>query len=172
MKDEKTKKDEYQKALAAYTEAMKEFRKAKFDKAVDLLRAFIEKHPAERELVDRARTYLAICREPGSRSKGEPDALKTVEDYYHYGVYKMNARRVRRGPQAPRKGGEARPRERRPLRPADLLCRMGQTDDGLEALKKAVQIDKSFRILAQNETDFEPLWEDKRFKAMTRIGMR
>ena len=51
----------------------------------------------------------------------------------------------------------------------DLGCLPGQTEDCLEPLKKAIQADKSFRVLAQNEPDFEPLWEDKKFKAITRI---
>ena len=42
-------------------------------------------------------------------------------------------------------------------------------DDSLEALKKAIQKDKALAILAQNETDFEPLWEDKRFKVLVKL---
>ena len=29
--------------------------------------------------------------------------------------------------------------------------------------------DKVFKILAQNETDFSPLWEDKKFKLLSRL---
>jgi hypothetical protein len=46
---------------------------------------------------------------------------------------------------------------------------MDQADPCLENLKKAIQADKFFRILAQNETDFEPLWEEKKFKLITRM---
>ena len=53
---------------------------------------------------------------------------------------------------------------------ADVLCLLGRADEGLEALKKAVQKDKLFAVLAQNESDFEPLWEDKRFKLVTRVS--
>jgi tetratricopeptide (TPR) repeat protein len=53
---------------------------------------------------------------------------------------------------------------------ADLLCRGGKLDEALEALRKAVQAEKTYRILAQNEIDFAPLWEDKRFKAIIRTA--
>ena len=75
MKDEK--KDEYQKALAAFGESVKAFRQGKNDRAEELLQAFMEKHGAERELVDRARTYLKIIRErvgkPGERLTARTD---------------------------------------------------------------------------------------------------
>ncbi|MFA4926445.1 MAG: hypothetical protein WC524_07335, partial [Candidatus Aminicenantales bacterium] len=43
-------------------------------------------------------------------------------------------------------------------------------EDSLEALKKAIQKDKTLAILAQNEADFEPLWEDKRFKILVKLS--
>jgi len=43
-------------------------------------------------------------------------------------------------------------------------------EESLEALKKAIQKDKSLAVLAQNETDFEPLWEDKRFKVLVKLS--
>jgi len=46
---------------------------------------------------------------------------------------------------------------------------MGQADSALELLKKAVQKDKNFSVLAQNEPDFESLWEDKKFKLITKL---
>ncbi len=169
MKDEKTKKDEYQKALAAYAEAIKEFRRERFDKAVEALRGFVEKHPAEKELVDRAKIYIAVA-ESRSKGKGEPIVLKSAEDHYQYGIFKMNAGEHDEALKLFEKAEKLEPESGKvSYALADLTCLMGRTDDCLEHLKKAVQADKSFRVLAQNEPDFEPLWEDKKFKAITRI---
>ena len=52
---------------------------------------------------------------------------------------------------------------------ADVHSLMGQVDEALDLLKKAVQKDKNFAVLAQNEPDFEALWEDKRFKLITKL---
>jgi tetratricopeptide (TPR) repeat protein len=158
VKDERTKKDEYQKALTAYADAIKEFRREKFEKAIEMLKAFLERHPAEKELADRARIYIAIS-EGRLKGKGDPISLKTAEDHYQYGIYKMNA-----GEYDEPESGKVH------YALADVSCLMGQAEESLEHLKKAVQVDKSFRVLAQNEPDFEPLWEDKKFKLITRIS--
>ncbi len=170
MKDEKTKTDEYQKSLAAYAEAVKEFRREKFDKAVEALCAFIEKHPAEKELVDRARIYVAVA-ESRLKGKGEPVVLKTAEDFYQYGIFKVNAGEHDEALKLLERAEKLEPESGKvSYALADVTCLMGRTEECFEHLKKAVQIDKSFRVLAQNEPDFEPVWEDKKFKAITRIG--
>jgi len=168
LKDEKAKKDEYQKALAAFSEAMKEFRKSKWDKAVDLFGAFIEKCPVERDLVARARIYLAIAGERLEEPKDIPTP-KTAEDFVNAAVYKINGGAVDEAMKFIEKALKAYPDDARVLfLQADLLCRSGRLDESLDALKKAVQNEKSYRILAQNESDFAPLWDDKRFKAITK----
>jgi len=169
VKDEKTKKDEYQKALSAYAEAIKDFRRQKYDKAAESLRGFIEKHPAERELTDRAKMYLAISEEKLLEPK-ETVSLKTSNDYYQYGIFKTNAGEFEEAQKLLEKAQKMSPDEGRVhFALADLFCLMGQNETALEHLKRAIQIDKFFRILAQNESDFEPLWEDKKFKLITRI---
>lgn len=168
MKDLKLKKDEYQKALAAYGQAMKEFHKGDFDKAADSLTDFIEKYPAERELIDRARIYSELCR---NRDKKERMSLKTVDDYYFYAVYKINQGDHEGALKLLEKALDMKADEGRiQYLMADIHSVLGRIDEALEALKKAVLKDKHYRILAQNEIDFEPLWEDKRFKALFRAS--
>jgi len=168
LKDEKNKKDEYRKALAAYAEAMKEFRKAKYDKAAESLRNFIERFPAERDLTARARTYLMISEEHLKEPR-EFAAPKTIDDLVHAAVYQMNAGASEEAMKFIEKAMKIEPDDPRILYlHADLLCRSGQLDAALDSLRRAVQADKSYRILAQNEMDLAPLWEDKRFKSITR----
>jgi len=169
VKDEKTRKDDYQKALAAYAEAIKEFRKLRYEKAAESLRSFTEKYPAERELIDRAKMYIKISEEKVREPKSSIP-LKTFEDHYHYGIYKTNAGEFEEAQKLLEQALKMSPEEGRiHYALADLFCLMGQTETALEHLKKAIQIDKFFRILAQNESDFEPLWDDKKFRLITRI---
>lgn len=169
MKDDKARKDDYQKALGAYAEAIKEFRKQKYDKAAESLRGFVEKFSSERELADRARMYIAISEEK-LREPKESVSLKTFDDYYQYGVYKTNAGEFEEAQKLLEKAEKMSPDEGRlHYALADLFCLMAQNEPALEHLKRAIQIDKFFRILAQNESDFEPLWDDKKFKLITRI---
>ena len=167
MKEEKIKKDAYIRALSAYGDAMKEFHKGKFDKAGELLKAFLEKHDTEKELVDRAKLYLQITQ---GKSKEETIPLKTFDDYLFYGVYKINSGAYEEALKLLEKALEMKGDEGRVLYlMADAYVRMGQTDEAMDCLKKAFQKDKFYRILAQNEVDFAPLWDDKKFKLITRL---
>lgn len=164
---EKVKKDDYQRAISAYNQAMKAFHKGDFERADELLKVFLEMHVSEKELADRAQIYLNICQK---EQKKERIQLKTFNDYYQYSVYKINQRDYEEALKMLEKAREMKPKEGKILYlMADNYCLMGQTDKCLEHLKKAIQIDSFFRILAQNEGDFEPLWKDKKFKLITRM---
>ena len=168
MTEQRAKKDEYQKVLAAFGQAVKEFHKGDFEQAAGHLEAFMEKHPSEPEVVDRARMYLSIARK---RLKKETVPLKGFEDCCHYGVIRLNQGDYDGALKLLEKALEFKEKEGLVYYLlADVHCRMGQTDPGLDYLKKAIQKDKVFSTLAQNEPDFEPLWDDKKFKLITRLA--
>jgi predicted Zn-dependent protease len=167
VKEDKTKKDSYEKALSAYGEAMKEFHKGKLDKARELLNSFLEKYDTEKELVDRAKLYLQIAREKG---KKETIPLKSEDDYFQYAVYKINSGDYEDALKLLEKAmGMTENEARINYLMANALVHQGKPEEALECLKKAFQKDKFYRILAQNEVDFEPLWEDKKFKLLVRM---
>jgi len=167
VREQRPKKDEYQKALAAFSLAVKEFQKGEFDKATPSFKDFIEKFPSDKEIVDRAKAYLAIAQK---RPKKESVPLKGFEDHYRYGVARINQKDYPGAIKILEKALEYKEKEGLVyylLADANIL--MGQGDSALELLKKAVQKDKNFSVLAQNEPDFEPLWEDKKFKLITKL---
>jgi len=162
------KKNEYQKALLAYNQAMKVFRKGDFVKAVEMLKAFSEKHASEKELTDRAKIYLVICK---VRQQKEKIQLNTFDDYYQYSVYKINQGEYKEALKLLEKALQMKPKEGKIFYlMADAYCLMGNKKECLEQLKKAIQMDKFFSILAQNEADFEPLRENKKFNLITRMA--
>jgi tetratricopeptide (TPR) repeat protein len=168
VREQRSKKDEYQKALAAYGQAVKEFHKGEFDKAAASFKDFIEKFPAEREVVDRAKSYLAIVQK---RPRKESATLKSFEDHYRAGVVKINQRDLPGAVKLLEKALEFKENEGLVnFLLADAHCLMGESETSLELLKKAVQKDKTYAVLAQNEPDFEPLWEDKKFKLITKLA--
>ncbi len=165
---EKAKKDDYQKALTAFDLAMKAFHKGDFVKSEELLNSFIEKFPLEKELIDRAHVYLTICL---SKKKKEKIQMKTFEDYYEFSILKLNEGEYEEALKLLGKAAEMKPKEGKiPYLMADAYCLMGEIELCLEHLRKAIQIDKFFGTLAQNENDFESLWEDKKFKLITRMA--
>ena len=163
----KVKKDDYQKALNAYTQAMKAFHKGDFARSSQLLKTFKEKYSAEKELVDRAQIYLSIYEE---RKEKEKVQLKTLDDYFQYSVYKMNQGGYEEALKMLEKARQMNPKEGKTLYlMAEVYCLMGNKEKCLDHLKKAIQMDKFFAILAQNENDFEDIREDKKFKLITRM---
>lgn len=168
VEKERAKKDKYQKTLAAYEQAMKVFHKGGYQKATELLNAFVEKTDSEKEFLERARIYLAICEE---QLKKEKVSLKTFDDYYQHGVYKINQGEYEEALKLLNKAQELEPKKGNiPYLISSVYCRMNKLDESLEHLKKAIQIDKFFAILAQNEEDFKPFKDDKKFKLITRMA--
>ena len=164
----KVNRDDYQKALLTYNQAMKAFRKGDYEKTAEILKTFSEKHASEKELVDRAQIYLTICKE---RQKKEKILLKTFDDFYQYSVYRINQGEYKEALKWLEKARQMKPKEGKIFYlMADAYCIMGDTEACLENLKKAIQIDKYFSILAQNESDFESLREDKKFNLITRMA--
>jgi tetratricopeptide (TPR) repeat protein len=167
VREQRSKKDEYQKALAAFGQAAKEFQKGDFDKAGASFKDFIEKYPVDKEVVDRAKAYLAIIQK---RTKKDHPPLKAFEDHYRFAVTRLNQKDYQGAIKALEKALEYKEQEGLVhYLLADAHCLLGQADDALELLKKAVQKDRQFAILAQNEPDFETLWEDKKFKLITKL---
>lgn len=167
MKEDLRKKDSYERALSAYGEAIKEYRKGRWDKAQALFETFIEKFNGEKELVDRAQIYLTIIKEKGKRSLPSP---KTSEDCFYLGVYRLNQGEYEEALTWLNKALELAGDEGRVYYlMAQVHCLRGENDQALDCLKKAIQKDKFYKVLAQNEADFAPLWEDKKFKLITKL---
>jgi tetratricopeptide (TPR) repeat protein len=165
---EKKKIDNYEKAISSFGEAVKWFRKGNCEKAVELFNALIEKHASEKELVDRAHTYMEICQ----KVKNEKTiVLKTFDDFYENGVFLMNAGSFEEALKVFEKAVEQNPDHAKILfLMAAIYQSMGDTDQSLEFLKKSIQKDKYFKILALNDSDFESLREDKKFKIITKLA--
>ena len=147
---------------------MKAFHKKNYAKALESLTSFIEKHPEEKELIDRARLYVAICNQ---HVEPEEIVLEAYDDYYRYGVYLLNNRDFEEAVKMLTKALEMKPKAGEILYYlANTYCHMQDTESCLEYLKEAVKLDASFATLAQNEMDFNELRKDKRFAVITKMA--
>lgn len=159
------KKNRYQAALEVYTQAMTALRKGDYQKSEKLLTTLLDKYGTEVELADRARLYLAICDKKKDHKKV---VLKTYEDYLYHGIYLMNHGREKDALKNFDKAAEIKPKEAKiPYLTAINHMLAGNKMECLDSLKKAVEMDELFAVLAQNESDFEPIWKDEDFKAVT-----
>ncbi len=167
QKENKAKRNDFEKALVAYNQAMKLFHQSDYAKAEESLNAFLEKHGKEQELVDRAKIYRDICL---SRLKPEKIKLTTFEDFYQNGVYLLNMGRYNEALESLENARKKEPSNAKLLYVmADAYCMQGDKDNCLEFLKQAVKLDSYFAILAQNESNFDPVKHDKRFAVITKM---
>jgi tetratricopeptide (TPR) repeat protein len=167
-KQEKAKKTEYDKALAAYDLAMKSFHKKDYEKVKEGLASFEKDYPKERELIDRAQIYLQICED---RLKPAKTTLKTPEDYFQNGIHLMNQGQFDEALKSLDKARTKKPKDAKILYAmADANCLKEDHAACLDLLKQAVELDPSLAILARNERDFEPLKEDENFLEITAMG--
>ena len=165
---EKKKVDSYEKAILSFGEAVKTFRKGSCEKAVEMFEALIEKHASERELVDRARAYIKICQKITTKATLPS---KTFNDLYESGVFLMNLGKYEEALKLFNKAIEKNPDHAKILYfMAAIYQSMGDSDQSLEFLKRSIQQDKYFKVLAQNDSDFEDLREDKKFKLLTKLA--
>jgi len=156
------KKDTFKKIISAYEKAMKAFHKSDFEKAEELLSVFLEEDPDEKEVVDRARIYLSICRN-AKEKKTLP--LKTFDDYYQSAVYMVNRGEIEEAVKLLTKAQKMEPKQGKiPYLMSIASLKQENVDEAVAHLEKAVELDEFFAILAQNESEFGDIRDDDRFK--------
>jgi tetratricopeptide (TPR) repeat protein len=165
---DKVNLDNFEKTLSSYGQAVKAFRRGDCKKAIEYFGTFIEKYPKDKELVDRARIYIKICE---GRGKKDAIALKDFNDYYEMGVYRLNQGAYEEALTLFKKALEKDSDEGKIIY---LIGKthylMGDRDKYLDYLNSAIQVDKMFKIFAQNDLDIEDLKEDKKFKLITKLA--
>jgi len=159
------------KELSKLTEnARKEFdrgvaalQRKKVEEAERHFAELIQKYPDEKELADRARVYLAVCER---QKNAVPTELTEPEDFYYAAVVAKNRGQVGEAIEhlkhAARKNGGGK---------VDFLLaccyvQNGDRETGLEHLKRAIQEDRSNRILARHDSDFDPVRDTPEFQEL------
>ncbi len=159
------------KELSRHTEnAKKDFdrgvaalQKKKFEEAERNFIDLIQKYPDERELVDRARVYLAVCERQKNAVRLAP---VEPEELYYAAVLAKNRGDVPEAIEhlknAARKNGGGR---------VDFLlaccyAQSGQADTALEHLRKAIEEDQRHRVLARHDRDFDTLRDTPEFREL------
>jgi tetratricopeptide (TPR) repeat protein len=152
-------------ALELFEKAVKALGKKDFERARDLLETLIDEHTQERELVERARAYRAVCeraqvKRPHFRPKG-------FEDLLNYGVFLHNRGEFGDALKYLQQAAEIHPRNEHVLYClAAAFSRSGDTSGALKALRSAIGVSASNRAQAKSDADFDPIREDPDFVAL------
>ena len=148
-----------QKMLQDYQNALQLMQQTKFEKARALFEQIVRDAPPE--ILERARVYLAVCER---NSRDSALQFNTPEEQYDYAVSLLNQGAWE----------EARDQFEQILTHhpnadfahygmALLSSITGQSEDALEHLSRAIEINPATRIQARSDPDFVDMADDPRF---------
>ena len=153
---------EYRQALDLFERAVKAMGRKDLDRARDLLDQLLESHGDQRELVERARAYRAVC----DRSR-RPPRPKTFEELLNYGVVLHNREDYAQAVRYLQQALEIHPRNESALYClAAAQARAGDAPAALKALKSAIHASPASRAQARRDDDFAPLRAGAEFQAL------
>jgi tetratricopeptide (TPR) repeat protein len=152
----------YQQALEMFERAVKALGRKDFERSRDLLDALIEDYADQQELLERARTYRAMC----DRQR-RPARPRTFEELLNYGVVLHNRGDFDLAVKYLRQALDIHPRNESALYClAASQARAGDAQAAIKALKSAIHANPASRAQARRDADFEPLREAAAFQAL------
>lgn len=154
----------YLEALGEYEKAMAVFHRREFDKAAAMFETIIAEHPGEKDLTDRARVYLNLCRQHTARE----GRVRGFEDHYNRGVFHVNRGEHAEAVELFEKALKLEPdSEKVHYALAAALALRGDTERAMEHLRRAIGMNDANRLLARKDHDFEPLRGRAEFEELT-----
>lgn len=155
----------HQQALGLFEKAMRAFGRRDLERARELFETVVKEHADEAELVERARTYGAMCRRPRA---GRP---KTFEELLSYGVLLHNRGEYSQAVKHLDQALALQPRHDGALYClAAAQARAGDAAGALRALRAAIAANPSSRMQARRDADFEILRRQGEFLSLVAPG--
>ena len=153
------------RAVELFERAVKALGKRDYERARDHLDTLISSHPEERDVLERARAYRALCERALERRP--PFRPKTFEDLLNYGVYLHNRGEFQEALKYLHQAAEIHPRNEHVLYCiAAASARSGDTAAAIKALRSAISVSPASRAQARSDSDFDPIREEDEFIAL------
>jgi len=150
--------------LDLYERAMKALAKKDYDKAREILSGIIENHPQERDVIERARAYLALCDRAREKKAPRP---KTFEELLNYGVFLHNRGEFQEALRYLNQAAEIHPKNEHVLYClAAAAARSGDSVLALKSLRGAINANAASRAQARSDSDFDAIRDDEEFLAL------
>jgi tetratricopeptide (TPR) repeat protein len=151
-------------ALEVFEKAVRALGRRDYDRAREHLDHLIGSFPQETEIVERARSYLALCQRALEKRPARP---KSFEELLNYGVYLHNRGEFHQALQVLQQAAEIHPRNEHVLYcVAAAAARAGDTAAALKALRSAITANPASRAQARSDSDFDPIREDEEFVSL------
>ena len=147
-----------------YAQALSLLQQKKHKSASKQFTRLIERFPGEIEIIAKAHSFLRICDRHLSDPKKE--SAPTPEEIFNQGVFYHNDGRYDKALGDYSRALKLSKKNNNHIYYAMAATElsMGNADDALNHLEKAIQLNEENRFFANNDPDFEPLATNNRFR--------
>lgn len=148
--------------MAVYERGVEALQRHDYPSAIELLESVLRLYPEEKELHERVRLYLNICR----RQRTPPqDAPRTIDERLYAATLAMNGGQFDQALQHLHLVRDEDPDNDHALYMLAVAhAQRGEHAEALVHLERAIALNPENRALARRDTDLEPLRDDESFR--------
>jgi tetratricopeptide (TPR) repeat protein len=153
----------YIEAVALYERGLDAVQRHDYSAAIDLLESVLRQYPEERELHERVRLYLNICKRQATPREATP---QTVEERLYASTLAINGGRYDEAISHLRLVRDEDPDNDHALYMLAVAhTQRGEHAEAIAHLERAIALNPENRALARRDADLESLRQDESFRA-------
>jgi len=157
------RRETYFEAVALYERGLEALQRHAYQQATELLESVLRQYPEERELHERVRLYLNICRRQATQREAAP---QTIDERLYAATLSINGGQYDQAIAHLRLVRDEDPDNDHAI--YMLAVAHAQRQEPAEAvahLERAIALNPENRALARHDPDLEPLRGDEAFRA-------
>jgi tetratricopeptide (TPR) repeat protein len=153
----------YFDAVALYEQGLEALQRHDYRQATDILESVLRQYPDEKELHERVRLYLNICRRQATPREEAP---QTIDERLYAATLSINGGRYDEAIAHLRLVRDEDPDNDHALYMLAVAhAQRGEPAEAVAHLERAIALNLENRALARNDPDLEPLRGDDAFRA-------
>lgn len=153
----------YVEAVAIYERGLEALQRHDYRGALDLLESVLRQYPEEKELHERVRLYLNVCRRQVTQREAVP---QTIEERLYASTLAINGGRYDEAISHLRLVRDEDPDNDHALYMLAVAhTQRGEHAEAIAHLERAIALNPENRALARREPDLEALRQDESFRA-------
>src|SRR5580765_8980274 len=153
----------YIDAVALYEQGLERLQRHDYAGAADRLESVLRLYPDEKELHERVRLYLNVCRKQASNSQAVP---RTVEERLYASTLALNGGRYDEAISHLRLVRDEDPDNDHALYMLAVAhAQRGELAEAVAHVERAIAMNPENRAMARTDPDLDPLRDDESFRA-------
>jgi outer membrane protein assembly factor BamD (BamD/ComL family) len=152
----------YVEAVAIYEKGLDALQRHDYNKALDLFESVLSTYPEERELHERVRLYVNVCRRHATPREATP---KTLQERLYASTLALNGGRYDEAISHLRLVRDEDPDNDHALYMLAVAhAQRGEIAESIAHLERAIALNPENRALARRDPDLDPLHDDDAFQ--------